>query len=470
MRPATELLAREPRARIFFAVLAQSTLGNGAAYVALLLIAYDRFHSPWAIGLVLLADVLPAMVLGPVFGAVADRFSRRTAGVGADVIRALAFAGIALVDGFGPTLALALVAGAGTGLFTPAALAALPSLLDEERRLPAATSLFGAVTDLGFTVGPALAAGLLLLGGPETILLVNGISFAVSAVVLSRLRYGAAPAGHPDGEDRPSLLREARQGLVATAGMRGLRVVLVASATALFFGGIFNVAELLLATEDLAVGEAGYSSLVAVYGVGFILGSLAGSLGGDTPTLKRRYLLGLLVMAIGFGASGVVPSYAGAVAAFAAGGYGNGLVLVYERLLIQALVPDALRGRVFGVKDALTAWAFALAFVAGAGVIAAIGTREMLVLAGLGGVLVWAVTGLALRKHWRSESATEPPTAAAPRTALAGGAGLHLATERRTGQDRTDLVGNRDHWLVLLDDLGEGGHNARIELRPGVRG
>src|SRR5687768_2186592 len=108
MRPVIDLLRHEGRARWYFLALAQSSIGTGAAYVALLLVAYERFRSPWAIGLILLADVLPAMLLGPIFGAVADRFSRRTAMIVADLIRAAAFAGIALVDGFVPSLFIAL--------------------------------------------------------------------------------------------------------------------------------------------------------------------------------------------------------------------------------------------------------------------------------------------------------------------------------------------------------------------------
>jgi hypothetical protein len=54
---------------------AQSALGTGAAAVALVVLAYKRFHSPWAITLVLLADFLPAMVLGPLFGAAVDRLN-----------------------------------------------------------------------------------------------------------------------------------------------------------------------------------------------------------------------------------------------------------------------------------------------------------------------------------------------------------------------------------------------------------
>ena len=124
MRETFELLRHERRARIFFAALAQSALGTGAGYVALLLIAKDRFDSPWAISLVLLAELIPAMLFGPFFGALADRWSRRSCMIAADVMRAVAFLGIALVDGFAGTLAFALLAGIGTGIFTPAALAA----------------------------------------------------------------------------------------------------------------------------------------------------------------------------------------------------------------------------------------------------------------------------------------------------------------------------------------------------------
>src|ERR671913_2261872 len=146
MREIFELIKHESRARRFFIALGQSALGNGAAVVALLVLALDRFDSPWAIGLVLLADVVPAMLLGPLFGTFADRWSRRACTVLADVLRAVAFLGLVVVDGFVGTFLLALLAGVGTGLFTPAALAALPSLV-EERRLPAATSLYGAIAD-----------------------------------------------------------------------------------------------------------------------------------------------------------------------------------------------------------------------------------------------------------------------------------------------------------------------------------
>jgi MFS family permease len=405
-----DLLRHERVARVYYAVLAQSALGNGAGYVALLAIAYDRFNSAWALSLVLLADLVPAMLLGPLFGAAADRWSRRRCMVLADVVRGVAFLGIAVVDSFAATIAFALLAGVGTGLFTPAALAAVPSLVKPER-LPAATALYGAIMDLGFIGGPALAALVLLAAGPEGILLGNAVTFAVSGLVLTRLQFGAAPEKADPDQPRPGLVREARDGLRALAGMSGVRAVVVASGAMLLFAGLFNVAELPFAKDELDAGNAGFAVLAAIYGFGFVAGSLSGSRGGSSPILKRRFLGGLGLVGAGFIACGVAPGFATAVPAFALAGVGNGLVLVYERLLIQTTVPDAIMARVFGAKDGLTAWAFAAAFVAAGGLIEALGVRTVLVLSGAGGLVVWALSGVALRRAWVEEAppGDEPP-------------------------------------------------------------
>ena len=399
MSDVVSLLRAERPSRSFFLALAQSALGTGAAYVALLLIAYDRLQSPWAISLVLLADLLPAMLLGPVFGAAADRWSRKWCAVGADVIRAGAFIAIALVDDFAATVGFAVLAGAGTALFTPATLAGLPSLVSKAR-LPAATSLYGAIADVGFTAGPGIAAAFLIVAGPEDILIVNGLTFAASAVILARLRFGAPAPGarRAQGSTVPSLLREAREGLGVVARMRAIRVVIAGSTAALFFGGIFNVGELPFARDEIGTSDAGYSILVALFGLGFVLGSLAGSSGGSPRLLRRRFLQGVMLMGLGFLLSGLAPTLGVALVGFTLAGFGNGLLLVHERLIVQEDVPDALMGRAFGVKDALASWAFGVAFVAAGYLLTLVSPRELVLAAGVGGLLVCACSALAL---WR---------------------------------------------------------------------
>jgi MFS family permease len=265
----------------------------------------------------------------------------------------------------------------------------------------------------------------------------------------------------PGGEEAPktSLLTETREGLRAAAGIAGIRTVLAASGAALFFAGILNVGELPFAIEELGTSEAGYSMLAAALGLGFIGGSVAGARGGELVELKRRYLLGLLLIGVGLIASGLAPVLFIALATFGLIGFGNGLLLVYERLLIQRVVPDRLAGRVFGVKDALTAWAFGAAFLSAGAIIAVVGPRSLLLIAGAGSTVVWILAVLALRRSWVGEQAE----------------GRHLphrldrAGDGRAGQNRANAVGGRDHWLTILDDLDEGRDNPRVELGAGVR-
>jgi MFS family permease len=386
---------------VFFAALTQSALGTGAAYVALLLVAYDRVSTPWAISAVLIADLVAPMFLGPVFGAAADRWSRRTCMVLADAVRAVSFTAIAFVDSFSATVALAFLAGVGTALFTPASLAALPSLV-VPRRLPAATSLYGAITDFGLAAGPAMAALILLFGGPQWILLINGVTFAISAGILMAIRFGHAPDRSAD-EETPShavvaLLHEAREGLRVVRGTAGLRSILFGSALALFFAGLVNVAELPFLADDLDAGDAVYSVAVGLAGLGIVAGSLQGGAGGRLGRLKGRYLFGVLVMGGGYVLTGFAPSYWVVFATFTVAGFGNGMMLVYERLIIQATVPDAMAGRVFGSKDALTAWAFAISFVVAGAAVTAVGPKAVLVAAGAGVILIGTAIAVGLRK------------------------------------------------------------------------
>jgi hypothetical protein len=244
----------------------------------------------------------------------------------------------------------------------------------------------------------------MLAGGPEVVLAANAITFALSVLILLTIRFGEVVPDAATSDEPRSLIRDVREGFTAAARIPGLRLLLLASTAALFCGGLFNVAELLLAKDELGASESGFSALVAIYGIGFLGGSVGGARGGPLPLLRRRYLSGLLLAALGTGASGLAPSAVVAGVCFVGAGYGAGLFLVHERLLIQALVPDALSGRIFGMRDALTAWAWAIAFVVGPLLLTAIGTRETVVAAGAAALGVWLVAVVLLRRTGRVEA------------------------------------------------------------------
>jgi MFS family permease len=384
---------RVPPVRRFFVAHLQSQLGTGAAYVALLLVAYHRLHSGWAIAVVLLADFIPGIVLSPVCGALADRMSRRRIAVAADLLRAAAFVALALTSSFVATVGLALVAGVGTALFNPALESALPSLVAPSER-SRATALYGAVNNLGITIGPALTALLMLFSGPSLVLGINGVTFVISAALLARVPLGAADRS----EDRApgSLWADTRAGARAAAAIPGMSVLLVLSGAAVLAAGLMNVAEPLLATGPLHAGGSGYSLLVAAYGVGMVAASVLNSrLSSLVVKLRRRWLFGIAVNGAAMLATALAPTLAVALITFAVTGMSNMLIVGPELRLVQELAGDRLLGRVFGLRDLAGNIAFVVAFVGAGALLSLVGARALFAVGGVA-LLVLAPVGALL--------------------------------------------------------------------------
>jgi predicted MFS family arabinose efflux permease len=289
-------------------------------------------------------------------------------------------------------------------------MAALPSLVAKER-LPAATSLYDALEELGYTLGPALGAvAFAVSSSPEGLLYVNGASFAVSAAVLLVLRFGEPPTRDP-ASTAPGLLAETRAGVSLFTSPGPLRALLASSGAFVVCLGMVNVGELLLA-RALGASDSQFSLLVAAMAIGIVAGSLLGSRRGSPAALKRRYLTGLLMCGVALVLSGSVPSVWAAMPAFALIGVGNGLGLVNQRVLIQTVVPDGQLGKAFGMTKSLASWSLMAAFLGGGALVAAVGPRWMFVLAGAGALIAWSLASGALRHHWVDEPAAASVRAA----------------------------------------------------------
>ena len=251
-----KVLVTEHRARWFFAAHLQSALGTGAGYVALLLLAYEQLGYAWGATAVLLADLAPAMLLGPLLGGLIDRTSRLGCAIAADADRRARLRRPRLRP-------RRRAAGRARPGRRPRQRAAAPRHLRaaargrrpraperRERRCSAPCARSGS------SLGPALAAGVLLFAAPA------GRARAQRRHV-RRLRAAADPPARPpharpprrdDDEardERPASCKAVVRALVLTSGA----VMLVAGAT--------NVAELVLASDELGAGGTGFALLVA---------------------------------------------------------------------------------------------------------------------------------------------------------------------------------------------------------------
>ncbi len=395
--------------RRFLLASLQSSVGNAIGYVALLLIAYEHFHSVWAVSLVLLADFVPAIVLAPVFGALADRSSRRVLVVGGELLCGAAFLGLSFADSFAVVLTLALVAGLGTAIYHPASKSALAGLAGE--RAEAAMGALVTTWSAASVAGPALGAALLLAFSPSLLLLLDAATFAVSALVLSRLALDreetvagtdaasvdvnlAIAAGElvtPHEGDEP-VGHGVRAGVRAARAVGGLSAVVGAGAAATLAFSLMNVAEPLLATDELDAGGAGFALLVCAYGIGSTIGALRGR-------ADARFLLASLAAGgVSLCASAIAMTLAVAAATFLATGLFAGAVMSSDHQLVTRMAPEAIRGRVFGLKDSLDSLAFCTAFVGG-GVLATLGgARTVFAVSGVGALVVAALAAVVLRQ------------------------------------------------------------------------
>jgi hypothetical protein len=148
--------------------------------------------------------------------------------------------------------------------------------------------------------------------------------------------------------------------------------------------------------------------------VGIVAGSLAGSRERTLAELRRRFLLGLLLVGLGFVGAAEAPAYTPALVTFLVAGVGNGLVVVNERLLIQRSVADALMGRIFATGDALGNALFTMAFLGAGALLTLMGTRALLTIAGAGAMVVWALAAVALRGRPAARPKAQPPEGSKP--------------------------------------------------------
>src|SRR5919201_3230203 len=163
-----------------------SNVGDGIAFVTLVLLVHAQQATGVAVGTLLLVQAVPRF-LGPVAGAVADRVEQRALMIGCDLGNAAIFGLIALLS---PSFPLLLVlAGASScldTLFAPAGRSALPAIVDREDLLQA-NGWLGTSFNLQLALGPMIGGALVAGIGTRGAFTANVGSFLGSAAITTRM-------------------------------------------------------------------------------------------------------------------------------------------------------------------------------------------------------------------------------------------------------------------------------------------
>jgi MFS family permease len=393
---ALGLLRDGPEFRSLVVARVVSFAGDSLSLVALMLHVAQGTGQALAVAALLLAgDVAPAL-LSPLTGTVADRFDRRRVMITCELVQAALLVLIALSLPPLPALLALVAARAVAGqVFQPASRAAVPALVPA-RDLQPANSALGFGTNGAEAVGPLLAAALLPLLGIQGVLLVDAASFAVSAVVLTRLPTLGGSRDRTAAE--AGLLAQARVGLGHIWSNRPVRVITLGFCGVVAANGVDDVALLVLATDTFRAGESAAALLLGAVGIGLLIGYALLARVGARLAMPALLLAGFAVSSVGNLLTGMVWAVAVAFALQAVRGLGLAAMDVASNTLLQRLVPDHLLGRVFGNLYGLIGVAAGLSYLGGGLLLDATSAPVTLVAAGTAGTVITVLAALALRR------------------------------------------------------------------------
>lgn len=346
------------------AAMSVSSLGDWVGFVAVTslvtTLSGTAATAGLAVGGVMTARMLPAILFGPFAGALVDRFDRKQLMIAADVARGALYGTMAFVHRLGLIFLLSFVIECFSLLWTPARDASLPNLVPR-RQLANANSIGLVSTYATLPLGGAVFAVLALISGaigltrPETLaLLLDACTFGFSAVMVSGVPLKAPTSRGLERFDLSRIWRDMVDGLrflredsIASAMTAGIVIAFAAVGAVLALGPIF-------VTTTLHAKAAGWGVVVVAFGIGMAIG-MAGS-NQVTKFFERDLVFtrSLLSAAAALFVLAAMPTFSLAAVVTVWLGLFCGLAWVSGYTLLQENVEDEYRGRTFASLTVLS--------------------------------------------------------------------------------------------------------------------
>jgi MFS family permease len=399
------LLGNRSFARIWAAAVV-SGLGDKIAVIAFYLLIFKLTGRPLDLGLLAAAQIVPAIVLGPITGVILDRYDRRRVMIAAEVASAGVVASVPLADSCGAVYLLAGLLSAGRQFSGPARLALLPDLVPSAQ-LDRANALLMVTRNVVLLVGPAVGGAIVAWRGTDPAFWTDAATFLLSAALLAAgplIHLPDATVAAGSGRPRSTVWQQLRAGFDVVWGYRRLRFAVLFFAALTFVTAMQQPLVVLLVKTRLGGSDLDLGLIVSAAGVGGIAGALAGGLlrAAQRPLRTVTWLLavdGLLLVVFAFNRQ-FVP----AVVLFALFGAIGTVIQISIATFLQREAPVAHRGRVFGWLGTFIGPVSLASVFVGPALAEVVGVVAVLAAAGLFEIAV-GLTG-----RWRLPPApTRPP-------------------------------------------------------------
>jgi MFS family permease len=404
-----------------------SVAGTRVSAIAIPWFVLTTTGSPTKMGLVLLFEMLPYVVVKALGGPMIDRRGPRQISIIADSTSAVVAAFIPILHlsgllSFPVLLALVAVLGTVRGPGDAAKFALVPQVAREAgMSLERATGLESTADRTTSIISFGIAGGLVALVGPINAVIVDAASFGFAAITLAVTVSRRPPSGEPGQVSEAAYLHRLAQGARFLKGDRLLSSVVAMVATTNWLDAAY--AAVLL---PVWIHDHGYDTTqLGLIGMTFALTATGGSLvatalAGRLP--RRLVFLGgfLLCGAPRFVMLGLdMPMWA-ILVTVAIGGSGAGFINPVLGAIFYERVPPHLIGRVSALEDSLCWSGVPLGGISAAAAIAAFGLTPALFIAG--GIYLIATLVPGLRPEWKEMDREQPAntsgTASSPRSAV----------------------------------------------------
>lgn len=393
-----------------------SYVGDRFTQVALMIYVLDLAKgSATAVGLALVAQSVPVIVLGLFAGVFVDRWDKRATMVVCDLLRAAIIAVAPFVHDPSDIYIIAFCMSAVTAVFEPALRASVPELLGDRNEIIVANSLMYSTKYFTDILGFALAGIAVASIGVKAAFLIDAASFLASAAFLIRIRRKLAA-----GEPRPVTLRGVWNDLADGIRYHGRNHVVLSLLISFSFGvlamGGLNTLLVVAVGRLLGVGEFWWSFLLATQAVAMFVSAAA--LGRYGQKVPRPYLILPGFFGIGLAGLGLALCHSLPVAfgLYALLGLANTVFIVPSMTWIQEVVPFEFRGRVFGLRGVVLNLANIISCCLAGPLGDSTGVTPVLV--GIGGLLCLTGALSAFLPGFRDAFGKKPATP--PRAATAG--------------------------------------------------
>jgi MFS family permease len=306
---------------------------------------------------VFLAGLVPGLVASPVAGWLTDRFDRKRLMIISELLSGLFVAGLIVVQRLEFVYGLLVLQALSMTIMTPARQASVPALV-ERHELSRANAFLQQLAGIIKIGAPILAGALLALVTPQQAIVVDVLSFALSAIILSRLPALPPSRSQVASEGAGSPGRSVGVALKSSWSLRFLFVLTFLAILVIIGLDVLSS----VYVRDVLLGDEGlYGLIIGLIGLGTVGATvlLMGRKGESSPW--RDLLTGLALLAL-IPASLAVAVWleqvwlarALVLGASLVGGVGNGLITVQASTLLQLLSPADLLGRISGVFQSVT--------------------------------------------------------------------------------------------------------------------